>query len=395
MFSSVWGNLEKAESDAVGLYQAAYDGFGRRAWQEINGVRTYFVYDGDTIVAELDANGNPVVEYAWGLLGPIARLDLTNPSNSRYYILDALGHTRLLLDNAGNITDTYVYDAWGNLLKGSEFNTPNPFTWNGAFGYEWIEFTGLFHVGAREYDPRTARWLQRDPIDVASGDPNLYRYCFNRPVTWKDPSGLEIVIFVHGSRGTPASFDKSFISAVKQTLKAKGHVMFNWSGGISRNDIREASEAFCQFLGNVKAKHPNESIYVVGHSNGGNVAVGGAFRASSYRLKSPVLVDLIIRLGSPSLGTYTLGGATANGTSMIFNVYDSGDTTQNRWAKFLYVEDTGGERHQNKSWWRNIEVNAPCSGPTPGIDAHMNMHSVEVWRQIEPYIRDWLKGNGR
>ncbi|MCL6534131.1 MAG: RHS repeat-associated core domain-containing protein, partial [Armatimonadetes bacterium] len=34
--------------------------------------------------------------------------------------------------------------------------------------------TGLYHVGAREYDPRTARWLQRDPIDIASGDPNLY-----------------------------------------------------------------------------------------------------------------------------------------------------------------------------------------------------------------------------
>jgi hypothetical protein len=75
------------------------------------------VYDGDTIVAELDSTGNPVVEYHWGLLGPIARLDLTNPSSSRYYILDALGHTRLLLDNTGNITDTYVYDAWGNLLK--------------------------------------------------------------------------------------------------------------------------------------------------------------------------------------------------------------------------------------------------------------------------------------
>jgi RHS repeat-associated protein len=187
----IWGNLEQAESDAVGLYQAKYDGFGRRAWQEINGVRTYFVYDGDTIVAELDSTGNPVVEYHWGLLGPIARLDLTNPSNNRYYITDALGHTRLLLDNTGNITDTYVYDAWGNLLKGSDFTTPNPFTWNGAYGYEWIEFTGLYHVGAREYDPRTARWLQRDPIGVGGGHANVYLYCGNEPVNAKDPSGLQ------------------------------------------------------------------------------------------------------------------------------------------------------------------------------------------------------------
>jgi len=46
-------------------------------------------------------------------------------------------------------------------------------------------------VGAREYDPRTARWLQRDPIDAASGDPNLYRYCGNDPINAKDPSGQD------------------------------------------------------------------------------------------------------------------------------------------------------------------------------------------------------------
>ena len=49
---------------------------------------------------------------------------------------------------------------------------------------------GLYHVGARAYDPRTARWLQRDPIDAASGDPNLYRYCGNDPINRADPSGL-------------------------------------------------------------------------------------------------------------------------------------------------------------------------------------------------------------
>ncbi|OYT69775.1 MAG: hypothetical protein CFK49_12115, partial [Armatimonadetes bacterium JP3_11] len=60
-----------------------------------------------------------------------------------------------------------------------------------AYGYEYIPATGLYHVGAREYDPRTGRWLQRDPIDAASGDPNLYRYCLNDPVNLVDPSGLD------------------------------------------------------------------------------------------------------------------------------------------------------------------------------------------------------------
>jgi RHS repeat-associated protein len=72
-----------------------------------------------------------------------------------------------------------------------------PFTWNAAYGYEWDCFadTGLYHVGARAYDPRTARWLQRDPIDASSGDPNLYRYCGNDPINRADPSGLAPVCY--------------------------------------------------------------------------------------------------------------------------------------------------------------------------------------------------------
>ncbi|GBC94072.1 hypothetical protein HRbin15_02579 [bacterium HR15] len=45
-------------------------------------------------------------------------------------------------------------------------------------------------MGAREYDPRTARWLQRDPIDATGGDPNLYRYAGNDGVNYADPTGL-------------------------------------------------------------------------------------------------------------------------------------------------------------------------------------------------------------
>ncbi len=46
-------------------------------------------------------------------------------------------------------------------------------------------------MGAREYDPRTARWLQRDPIDASSGDPNPYRYCGNDPVSFTDMDGSD------------------------------------------------------------------------------------------------------------------------------------------------------------------------------------------------------------
>ena len=89
----------------------------------------------------------------------------------------------------GQITDRYDYDAWGNVVhRGS---TRQPFTWNGAYGYEWIPEVNLYHVGARAYDPRTARWLQRNPAGAAGGHPNLYLYPRNDPINWFDVDGLQ------------------------------------------------------------------------------------------------------------------------------------------------------------------------------------------------------------
>ncbi|WP_432122868.1 RHS repeat domain-containing protein [Streptomyces sp. S1] len=52
--------------------------------------------------------------------------------------------------------------------------------------------TGLTHLGAREYDPTTGRFLSVDPI-IDFGDPaqmNAYAYGHNNPLTKSDPTGL-------------------------------------------------------------------------------------------------------------------------------------------------------------------------------------------------------------
>jgi hypothetical protein len=112
----IWGNLTKAEADQrVRIYRAGYDALGRRVWEEIEtpqGTRlTYYVYEGDTIVAEVDGSGRIVAEYVWGLLGPIARIDLQNPANTRYYVIDGLGHVRALVAPNGAITEVWHYDS--------------------------------------------------------------------------------------------------------------------------------------------------------------------------------------------------------------------------------------------------------------------------------------------
>lgn len=52
--------------------------------------------------------------------------------------------------------------------------------------------TGLVHLGAREYEPTTGRFISADPV-LDLDDPiqkNGYLYCENNPVTFADPTGL-------------------------------------------------------------------------------------------------------------------------------------------------------------------------------------------------------------
>jgi RHS repeat-associated protein len=57
-------------------------------------------------------------------------------------------------------------------------------------GYELDPDTGLYLARNRWYNPRLARFMQPDPIGLAGGDLNLYRYCGNNPVNRTDPMGF-------------------------------------------------------------------------------------------------------------------------------------------------------------------------------------------------------------
>ncbi len=61
--------------------------------------------------------------------------------------------------------------------------------------------TGLVHFGARDYDPETGRWIQKDPLLFGGGDTNLYRYCAGDLVNAIDPTGEWILQVVGGLLG--------------------------------------------------------------------------------------------------------------------------------------------------------------------------------------------------
>ncbi len=116
----------------------------------------------------------------------IARLAGENWS---YYHFDELGSTRALTDGTGSVTDTYTYDAWGNVTDHTG-STEQPYQYVGRFGY-YTHYQNsnfkLLQLGVRFYDPEIGRFAQRD---TAKEGLNWYTYVRNAPVNGIDPTGL-------------------------------------------------------------------------------------------------------------------------------------------------------------------------------------------------------------
>ncbi|MDX2822556.1 polymorphic toxin-type HINT domain-containing protein [Streptomyces ipomoeae] len=106
-------------------------------------------------------------------------------------LADHLGtsNTSVALSSGQSVTRR-VYKPYGE-IRGTK-----PSAWPNKRGYLGVGVddtaTGLTHIGAREYDQNSGRFLSADPvIDVA--DPlqmNGYAYANNSPVSHSDPSGL-------------------------------------------------------------------------------------------------------------------------------------------------------------------------------------------------------------
>jgi RHS repeat-associated protein len=148
---------------------------------------TNFVWNpvDDCIISEVDETGAVQAIYTnepqqYG--GVISQRQGTTTSTYHY---DALGSTRFLTDSSGNVTDTYLNDAWGNQVASSG-TTVNPFKWVGKYGYYTDNSTEQVYVRARMYQPTVARWMSVDPLFH-----ELLRYKYGRlnPVLMMDPSG--------------------------------------------------------------------------------------------------------------------------------------------------------------------------------------------------------------
>lgn len=155
----------------------------------------YYIYDGNQIVADVDASGNLLRTYVWGsgIDNLLAFTDHTT-TNTYYPIKDHQNTVIALADDSGSVVESYEYDAYGSTkvfdatgIELSESAVGNRYCFQGR-EIDWD--TGLYYFRARWYNPDTGRWLSKDPIGLAGGL-NLYVFVDNNPVNLTDPMGLE------------------------------------------------------------------------------------------------------------------------------------------------------------------------------------------------------------
>jgi len=119
----------------------------------------------------------------------------------RHYLYDGLGSTRQLLNDSQTVTDTYSYEAFGNLTA-STGTTANPYKYVGSLGYYGPTAAGgssLQHLGARYYLPEVGRFVTRDPIRYTTGV-NVFLYAGGNPVLFVDPLGLAYIVIELGNQ---------------------------------------------------------------------------------------------------------------------------------------------------------------------------------------------------
>jgi RHS repeat-associated protein len=164
-----------------------YDGLGRRITiTTLNGGlggETRYLWCGEALCQARNANDAVTRRYF------VEGEEIPGAGTLVYYARDHLGSVRdLLVTQNGSRVASYDYDPYGNVTQASGQISSN-IRYAGMF---YHQDSGLYLTHYRAYDPRTGRWLSRDPLEEEGAGNNLYSYVNGDPVNNVDPEGLRI-----------------------------------------------------------------------------------------------------------------------------------------------------------------------------------------------------------
>ncbi|WP_459644525.1 polymorphic toxin-type HINT domain-containing protein [Kineococcus sp. NUM-3379] len=206
------GNRTAATTAATSTTQAsistyAYDAADRLASATVPTAKLGYTYDGDglRVARARTATGSTTTtseRFAWNTTGalpvmladgatdyiygpgatPIAQIDRKGGAVTWLHT-DLTGSVTTLTSATGTVTGRAAYGPYG--ARETSTGTLSRFGYAGE--YTDVD-TGLVYLRARDYDPATAQFLTRDPIENLTGE--AYGYASGNPLQYGDPTGL-------------------------------------------------------------------------------------------------------------------------------------------------------------------------------------------------------------
>ena len=189
------GNVYDFENHLIqkGSATMLHDGDGNRVFKTVAGVTTGYMVDDRNptgYVQVMDEVQGPFItrSYIYGLeLLEQDRIFYPTQTSS-FYIYDGHGSVRALTDLTGAVTDTYDYDAFGNIVH-STGTTPNNYLYSGE---QFDPDLHLYYNRARYLNVTTGRFWTMDTFEGDEDNPlslHKYLYAAGNPVNISDPSG--------------------------------------------------------------------------------------------------------------------------------------------------------------------------------------------------------------
>jgi RHS repeat-associated protein len=200
-----------------------YDGDGNRVQETVAGVTTnYLVADqnltGYAQVMDELQNGTVSRSYTYGLSLINQRL-MANGQGLSFFGFDGHGSVRYLTSSTATVTDTYDFDAFGNLIS-STGSTPNNYLFAGE---QFDSALGIYYNRARYYDQRIGRFWTMDTLEGSIDEPlslHHYVYASGNPPNRRDPSGFEDIASLSVAEGISDQLD-SVTAQAEQALGRK------------------------------------------------------------------------------------------------------------------------------------------------------------------------------
>jgi RHS repeat-associated protein len=250
-----------AATDQPTTIYISYDGDGNRVKKTVttptNTVTTYYVVDdqnptgyAQVLEEHVSINNQPsainrVYSYGHTLISQ-DRLDGSTWRTS-FYGYDGHNNVRYLTDLNGTVTDTYDFDAFGNLITRTG-DTPNNYLYCGE---QYDSDLGLYCLRARYHNPDTGRFWTQDSYEGFGEDPmSLHKYTYgsNNPANACDPSGNMTLLSTLTAVSIAANITMGFFD-LWRAVTAKTPLERAWYGAMAFADFSFAALGIFGSLG--------------------------------------------------------------------------------------------------------------------------------------------------